>query len=83
MGGEILASLALGLDNEWTRSGLVAGPLGRFPPEPVRFLGSLLVRNAIRRQERAQDRDQPVRPWDQWLAGFAASAGKADKAAAH
>jgi putative aminophosphonate oxidoreductase len=79
MGGEVLASLALGQDNEWTRSPLTHGPLGQFPPEPWRYAGSLLVRNAIRREERAQDASRPVAPWDRWLAGFAASAGKADK----
>lgn len=79
MGGEILASLALGLENAWTRSRLSAGPLGLFPPEPVRYLGSLLVRNAIRRQEAAEDSNRPVRPWDRALARLAASAGKADK----
>ena len=79
MGGEILSSLVLGLDNEWTRSPLTHGPLGQFPPEPLRYAGSLLVRNAIRRQERAEEEERRVAPWDRWLAGFAASAGKADK----
>ncbi len=50
MGGQILSSLALGLDNPWTRSPLTQGPLGRFPPEPIRYVGSLMVRNAIRRR---------------------------------
>lgn len=79
MGGQILSSLALGLDNPWTRSGLVKGPLGQFPPEPIRYLGSLLVRDAIRRKERAEDRG--MRPWrlDVRLARYAAAAGKADK----
>jgi hypothetical protein len=45
MGGQILASLVQGLDNPWTRSPLVNGPLGYFPPEPIRYLGSLMVRN--------------------------------------
>ena len=80
MGGAVLSSLALGLDNEWTRSPLTHGPLGAFPPEPIRYTGSILVRNAIRRQEKAEDHNRPVAPWDRWLAGFAASAGKADKA---
>ncbi|HDS1735899.1 FAD-dependent oxidoreductase [Pseudomonas sp. BP8] len=79
MGGQILASLALGLDNAWTRSGLVKGPLGQFPPEPIRYLGSLLVRNAIRRKERAEDRGVRPRQLDVRLARFAAAAGKADK----
>ena len=82
MGGEILSSLALGLDNDWTRSPLTAGPLGRFPPEPIRYVGSMIVRNAIRRQERAEDESRAVRPWDRRLASLAASAGKADKTSA-
>lgn len=81
MGGEMLTSLALGLENEWTRSPLASGARGHFPPEPVRYLGSLLVRNAIRRKEAAEDRGRSPRPWDAALARFAAAAGKADKAA--
>lgn len=80
MGGELLASLALGLDNEWTRSPLARGPLGRFPPEPVRYVGSLIVRSAIRRKEAAEDRGRRPLPFDVALSRFAAAAGKADKA---
>ncbi|MFK0087932.1 FAD-dependent oxidoreductase [Pseudomonas sp. NPDC090755] len=80
MGGQILSSLALGLDNEWTRSPLVNGPLGYFPPEPIRYLGSLMVRNAIRRKEKAEDHGHRPRRLDVRLARFAAAAGKADKA---
>ncbi len=79
LGGQILASLVLGLDNPWTRSPLVDGPLGYFPPEPIRYLGSLLVRNAIRRKERAEDHGHRPRHLDVRLARFAAAAGKADK----
>lgn len=79
MGGQILSSLALGLDNPWTRSPLVKGPLGLFPPEPIRYLGSLMVRNAIRRKEQAEDRGVRPRRLDVRLARFAAAAGKADK----
>jgi putative aminophosphonate oxidoreductase len=80
MGGELLASLALGLDNEWTASPLARGPRGRFPPEPIRYVGSLVVRNAIRRKEAAEDRDRRPLPFDVGLSRFAAAAGKADKA---
>lgn len=79
MGGQILASLVLGLANDWTRSPLVNGPLGYFPPEPIRYLGSLMVRNAIRRKERAEDHGRRPRHLDVRLARFAAAAGKADK----
>jgi putative aminophosphonate oxidoreductase len=80
IGGEILASLALGEDNAWSRSPLVTGPRGLFPPEPVRYLGSLLVRNAIRRKEAAEDAGRRPRAWDVALARRAVAAGKADKA---
>jgi glycine/D-amino acid oxidase-like deaminating enzyme len=79
MGGQILSSLVLELDNEWTRSGLVKGPLGSFPPEPIRWLGAMTVRNAIRRKENAEDDN--IKPWwiDKQLAKFANAAGKTDK----
>jgi putative aminophosphonate oxidoreductase len=79
MGGQILASMVQGLDNLWTRSPLVNGPLGYFPPEPIRYLGSLMVRNAIRRKEYAEDHGRRPRHLDVHLARFAAAAGKADK----
>ena len=79
MGGQILASLVQGHANEWTRSPLVNGPLGYFPPEPIRYLGSLMVRNAIRRKERAEDHGRRPGHLDVRLARFAAAAGKADK----
>jgi putative aminophosphonate oxidoreductase len=56
LGGRILASLALGLDDEWSRAGLAREPAGRFPPEPVRYLGGRLVRSAVERKEDAEDR---------------------------
>ena len=55
IGGRILASLALGADDEWTNCGLVDATLGTFPPEPVRFVGAHMVRSAIRAKERAED----------------------------
>ena len=80
MGGQVLSSLALGQDNVWTRSGLTRGPRGQFPPEPFRYVGSLVVRNAIRRKEHAQDRNRS--PWffDRALSRLADAAGKADHA---
>ncbi|MGI9133151.1 MAG: FAD-dependent oxidoreductase, partial [Rhodoferax sp.] len=79
MGGELLAALALGLDNDWTRSPLVRGPRGHFPPEPLRYLGSMLVRNAVRRKEAAEDRATAPFWLDLQLSKLAAAAGKADK----
>ena len=79
LGGDILSSMALGLDNEWTNSGLTKGPLGQFPPEPIRFFGSQLVKNAIQRKERFEDDNKSPLWLDKQLAKFAAAAGKADK----
>ena len=55
LGGRILSSLVLGLDDEWARAGLVGAPPGSFPPEPVRFVGGILVRRAVTAKERAED----------------------------
>jgi hypothetical protein len=79
MGAQFLSSLVLGLDNAWTRSPLTKGPLGWFPPEPFRYVGSIMVRNAIRRKERDEDLGRRPSWIDQRLAKFAAAAGKADK----
>ena len=38
--GKILASSALGRDDEWSGCGLNRGVAGKFPPEPVRWAGS-------------------------------------------
>ncbi len=79
MGGQILSSLLLGEDNAWTRSPLTHGPLGYFPPEPLRYVGSLIVRDAIRRKEAAEDKNIAPRWWDQQLSVLASAAGKVDK----
>ena len=54
LGGKILASLALRLQNEWSACPLVDQKFQRFPPEPIRYLGAHVVRNAVRRKERAE-----------------------------
>ena len=51
VGGKILAGLALG---ERTMTGLIDRPPDPFPPEPVRFLGAQLVREAVIRKERSE-----------------------------
>jgi hypothetical protein len=55
LGGRILASLALDLDDEWSSVGLTRTPKGHLPVEPFRFVGGLLVRGAIARKERLED----------------------------
>ncbi|HKD95270.1 MAG TPA: FAD-dependent oxidoreductase [Gaiellaceae bacterium] len=55
LGGQILASLALGADDEWTRSPLATRNVPRLPPEPLRRTGGGLVRWAIMACEAAEE----------------------------
>jgi hypothetical protein len=54
VGGKILASLALGYEDEWSGCGLIAGSARSFPPEPIRFVGAHVVKEAIVRKEDAE-----------------------------
>jgi glycine/D-amino acid oxidase-like deaminating enzyme len=56
IGGLILASLVLGRDDEWASCGLTRPPAAHLPREPIRYLGGRLVRAAIARKERIEDR---------------------------
>ena len=70
-GGRILASLALRHDDRWTQSALAQGPHSLFPPEPIRFLGGSVVRQAIRRKERYEDEGSEAPGILKYLARFA------------
>ena len=61
--------------------GFVGGPRGYFPPEPIRWIGSMMVRNAIRRKEAAEDAGVRPNIYDSLMARFAKSAGRSDKKA--
>ena len=71
LGGRILASLALGRDDEWSNAGLVRPVYRSFPPEPFRYVGGLMVRAAVRRRDRLETRGEHVDPITR---GFAALA---------
>ena len=43
----------------------------RFPPEPIRFLGGLVVREAVRRKEGREDRGLSCDPVTGAVAGLA------------
>jgi glycine/D-amino acid oxidase-like deaminating enzyme len=58
VGGKILASLALGHQDEWSQCGLVTRSARSFPPEPLRFVGAHVVREAIIRIEDAEALEQ-------------------------
>jgi hypothetical protein len=55
LGGQILASLALRLDDEWTQSPLATRRVPFLPPEPLKRLGGGLVRAAIMACEQAEE----------------------------
>jgi glycine/D-amino acid oxidase-like deaminating enzyme len=55
LGGRILASLALGADDEWTRLPLATRKVPRLPGEPFRRVGGGLVRWAIMSCEAAEE----------------------------
>jgi glycine/D-amino acid oxidase-like deaminating enzyme len=55
LGGQILASLVLGVDDEWTSLPLAARKVPSLPPEPLKRLGGGLVRTAIMACEAADE----------------------------
>jgi len=69
LGGQILASLVLGGEDEWTLLPLAARRVPSLPPEPFRRLGGGLVRRSIMACEAAEEEGR--RP------GIAARAGAA------
>jgi putative aminophosphonate oxidoreductase len=68
---KILASSALGRDDEWAGSPLNCGLCGTFPPEPVRFVGGLVVRQAVRHKESREDQGKSVDVVTKAVAGLA------------
>ena len=79
VGGEILSSMALNEQNDWTQSNFCKGPLKLFPPEPFRWFGAIIIRNAVRRKEKAEQLE--TKPWwvDIQLTKLATSIGRVDK----
>ena len=73
LGGRILASAVLDRRDEWATMPLNSGPLARFPPEPIRFFGGLLVRTAVARKEEAEEAGTPAGPIARRLATLAPS----------
>lgn len=71
LGGKILASLALGEANQWSRCGLVRDNVEKFPIEPFRYAGSILVREALRRKEDLEDRARRADPLTLAIANLA------------
>jgi glycine/D-amino acid oxidase-like deaminating enzyme len=68
---KLLASSALRRDDEWAGSPVNCGVCGKFPPEPLRFVGGLVVRQAVRHKESREDRGKSVDPVTKAVAGLA------------
>lgn len=80
IGGDILASLVLDRRDEWSES-LLVRPVSRgFPPEPFRFVGAHLVRNAVRKRDLREHQGRRPGPLTAWLAGLAPSGVTPSKA---
>jgi glycine/D-amino acid oxidase-like deaminating enzyme len=58
LGGQVLASLALASDDEWTRLPLATRRVPSLPPEPLRRIGGGLVRASIMACEAAEERGE-------------------------
>ena len=60
--GRTLASLSLGLEDDYAQSPLVSAPPTYLPPEPVRSAGARVVRSAIERCEVLEDQGRKPDP---------------------
>jgi glycine/D-amino acid oxidase-like deaminating enzyme len=63
LAGRILAALALGSDEPITRLPIVGVRARRFPPEPLRYLGARILREAMIRREDGEEAGQRPAWW--------------------
>jgi hypothetical protein len=71
LAGRILASLALDAEDEWSACGLVRPVDSWMPPEPVKYVGALMVRHAVRRKDALAYEDREPGPLVRRLAALA------------
>tara|TARA_B100000965_G_scaffold363663_1_gene346631 strand:- start:446 stop:1855 length:1410 start_codon:yes stop_codon:yes gene_type:complete len=79
VGGEILSDMVLEQENDWTESNFCKGPIKLFPPEPFRWIGAMIIRNAVRRKENAEQNELNPNWIDKQLAKLATSVGRVDR----
>ena len=70
--------MLLNTQDEWQDCCLINQSLARFPTEPIRTLGAYVIRNGIRRKERAEDNNLAPAKLDNYLAKLSGAAAKAD-----
>jgi glycine/D-amino acid oxidase-like deaminating enzyme len=56
--GRMVGRRALGIRDEYTNNAMTGGPPSYLPPEPARTLGGVVVRDAVRRAEGAEERGE-------------------------
>ena len=70
LGGKVLAARVLQRDDWYGAFPLWDRRMPLFPPEPVRYVGAHLVREAVRRKERAEAAGRNPSPIYRWLSRF-------------
>ncbi|MBB3810539.1 NAD(P)/FAD-dependent oxidoreductase [Pseudochelatococcus contaminans] len=68
---KIIKSLVEEANDEWSNCGLVDQKMQLFPPEPFRYVGAHLVRDALVRKEALQDENRNAGPITNFLASLA------------
>ena len=71
IGGEVLASLVLGTDDDWTGLPVVGPPRRRLPPEPFRYLGTRAVGWGLIAGDKAEERGRKRNILHRTLGGIA------------
>ncbi len=75
MVGHILASLALDRRDEYSRLAIVEHKEIRVPPEPFRYIGGTVIRDALLRKERAEELDRKPDPVSVFVSGIPGRVG--------
>jgi glycine/D-amino acid oxidase-like deaminating enzyme len=70
LGGEILARLALDRRDEHTALAIVEPARKLFPPEPFKYVGGSLIRQALLRKDAAEDRGEAPDPVTAFVAAL-------------
>jgi len=70
MVGHILASLALDRRDDYSRLAIVEHSEIKVPPEPFRYIGGTIIRDALLRKERAEELNREPDPLSTLVAGI-------------